>query len=147
MVTGAGVTFFIHNEIISYNVRFKMASYKASVPRGANLQDGYGNFLPQPVRNWYFLALTVLSEIYTGMVTDFKSFQMGQGQGGWKFQPADLEHRLVIDRGASPRSWQQWLSDRPVVEIRPPGFHSVFPGYISLIIVDQNMDIWNTAFQ
>jgi hypothetical protein len=49
-------------------------------------------------------------------------------------KPADLEHRLVIDWGASPRSWHQWLTDRPVVEIRPPGFHSVFPGYMDFVL-------------
>ncbi len=34
---------------------------------------------------------------------------------------ADLENRLVIDWGGSPRSWHQWFSDRTVLEIRPEG--------------------------
>ena len=33
----------------------------------------------------------------------------------------DLENRLVIDWGRSPRSWHQWFSDRNVLEIRPEG--------------------------
>lgn len=44
----------------------------------------------------------------------------------------DLEGRLVIDWGASTRSWVQWLNpDKPkaVVEIRAPGRGVDFPGY------------------
>ena len=46
----------------------------------------------------------------------------------------DLEDRVVIDWGPSPRSWCQRLTDRDVVEIRPAGFHSVFPGYMDFVL-------------
>ncbi len=46
----------------------------------------------------------------------------------------DLEDRVVIDWGPSPRCWCQWLTDRDLVEIRPAGFHSVFPGYMDFVL-------------
>jgi hypothetical protein len=33
----------------------------------------------------------------------------------------DLEDRLVIDWGKGALAWHQWYTDRPVIEIRPPG--------------------------
>jgi hypothetical protein len=33
----------------------------------------------------------------------------------------DLEHRVVIDWGKGAQAWHQWLSDKPIVEIRAPG--------------------------
>lgn len=33
----------------------------------------------------------------------------------------DLEDRVVIDWGKGALAWHQWFTDRPVIEIRPPG--------------------------
>jgi hypothetical protein len=44
----------------------------------------------------------------------------------------ELRDRLVIDWGASPRAWHQWLSaeaDKEVIELRPRGFVREFSGF------------------
>lgn len=46
----------------------------------------------------------------------------------------DLKHRVVIDWGAAAISWHQWLSDKAVIEIRPPGYVNKFPGYPDCIV-------------
>ena len=46
----------------------------------------------------------------------------------------DLENRVVINWGASPRAWFQWLSPREVCEILPTGYVRDFPGYDDLIV-------------
>jgi hypothetical protein len=47
---------------------------------------------------------------------------------------ADLETRVVIDWGASPRMWHQWLKPREVVEILPAGYVRDFPGYDEVVL-------------
>lgn len=46
----------------------------------------------------------------------------------------DLENRVVIEWGASPRAWHQWLSQREVVEILPKGYVKEFPGYLDFVL-------------
>ncbi len=45
-----------------------------------------------------------------------------------------LRDRLVIDWGASTRSWHQWLKDKPVIELRPRGFVREFSGYDDVLL-------------
>lgn len=47
---------------------------------------------------------------------------------------ADLEKRVVIDWGASPRMWHQWLTSREVVEILPQGYVREFPGFDEVLL-------------
>jgi hypothetical protein len=50
---------------------------------------------------------------------------------------ADLEHRLVVAWGPSPRAWVQSLSperDKEVMEILPPGFVRPFPGFLEFTL-------------
>ena len=47
---------------------------------------------------------------------------------------ADLEKRVVINWGASPRMWHQWLKPREVVEILPQGYVLEFPGYDEVLL-------------
>lgn len=49
-------------------------------------------------------------------------------------QFADLEDRVVIDWGASTRSWHQWLREREVVEVLPTGYVKDFPGYLDFVL-------------
>lgn len=46
----------------------------------------------------------------------------------------DLEQRVVIDWGASTRSWHQWLSEKEVTQVLPLGFTRPFPGYLDFIL-------------
>lgn len=46
----------------------------------------------------------------------------------------DFDNRLVIDWGASPRAWHQWLKAREIVEILPRGYIGEFPGYLELAL-------------
>jgi hypothetical protein len=56
----------------------------------------------------------------------------------------DLEERVVIEWGASTRSWHQWLSAREVVEILPKGYVREFPGYLDFVLTyDELRDIVN----
>lgn len=47
---------------------------------------------------------------------------------------AALENRVVIDWGASPRMWHQWLKPREVVEILPAGYVRDFPGFDEVVL-------------
>ena len=47
---------------------------------------------------------------------------------------ADLEDRVIIDWGASTRSWHQWLRDKEVAEILPSGYVREFPGYLDFVL-------------
>jgi hypothetical protein len=47
---------------------------------------------------------------------------------------ADLEQRVIIDWGASTRSWHQWLRDREVMEVLPTGYVKEFPGYLEFVL-------------
>lgn len=51
----------------------------------------------------------------------------------------DLEQRVVIDWGASPRMWHQWLKPRKVVEILPQGYVREFPGYDEVLLTHQEL--------
>lgn len=56
----------------------------------------------------------------------------------------DLEDRVVIEWGASTRSWHQWLSPREVVEVLPKGYVDEFPGYLDFLITcDELISIVN----
>lgn len=46
----------------------------------------------------------------------------------------DLERRVVIDWGASTRSWHQWLKPKEIVEVLPRGYVTEFPGYDDFIL-------------
>ena len=56
----------------------------------------------------------------------------------------DIERRVVIAWGSNPLAWHQWLcrtgkgvvdeGNKPVVEIRPPGYVRDFPGYLDVIL-------------
>lgn len=55
----------------------------------------------------------------------------------------DLTDRLVIDWGASTRSWYQWLhknDPKQVVEILPAGYVKEFPGFEDVIITFDELD-------
>lgn len=45
----------------------------------------------------------------------------------------DLEERVIIDWGKNAINWNQWLSDKEVIEI-VPGFDSKFPGYNEIVL-------------
>lgn len=47
---------------------------------------------------------------------------------------ADLENRVVIDWGASPRMWHQWLREREVIEVLPAGYVRDFPGLEDVVL-------------
>lgn len=47
---------------------------------------------------------------------------------------SELENRVVINWGATPRAWHQWLGPREVVEILPKGYVSEFPGYDDVLL-------------
>ncbi|MBA3850585.1 MAG: excinuclease ABC subunit C, partial [Opitutus sp.] len=47
---------------------------------------------------------------------------------------AALENRVVIDWGASPRMWHQWLKEREVIEVLPDGYVRDFPGYDEVVL-------------
>jgi len=44
----------------------------------------------------------------------------------------DLKDRVVIDWGKGALAWHQWLSDKEIVEILPPGYVKDFPGFQDL---------------
>ena len=47
---------------------------------------------------------------------------------------SDFENRLVIDWGASPRAWHQWLKAREILEILPTEYIGEFPGYLEFVL-------------
>jgi hypothetical protein len=46
----------------------------------------------------------------------------------------DIKDRVVIDWGKSALAWHQWLTNKEVVEILPPGYVRDFPGYLDFVI-------------
>lgn len=46
----------------------------------------------------------------------------------------DLEDRVIVDWGASTRSWHQWLREKEVVEVLPTGYVKEFPGYLDFVL-------------
>jgi hypothetical protein len=51
----------------------------------------------------------------------------------------DLEQRVVIDWGASPRMWHQWLGPREVIEILPKGYVREFPGFDDVLLTHNEL--------
>lgn len=51
----------------------------------------------------------------------------------------DLERRVVIDWGASTRSWHQWMGPREVIEVLPKGYVTEFPGYDDFILTFEQL--------
>lgn len=55
----------------------------------------------------------------------------------------DLIDRLVIDWGASTRSWHQWLREdkaKEVIEILPKGYYDEFPGFEDFILTFNDLE-------
>ena len=46
----------------------------------------------------------------------------------------DLENLVIIEWGKSTRAWDQWLTEKKVVEILPRGYVRFFPGYLDFIL-------------
>lgn len=46
----------------------------------------------------------------------------------------DLENLVIIEWGKSTRAWDQWLTEKKVVEILPKGYLRFFPGYLDFIL-------------
>ncbi|HEU0197339.1 MAG TPA: GIY-YIG nuclease family protein [Nevskiaceae bacterium] len=52
----------------------------------------------------------------------------------------DLEERVVINWGASTRSWHQWLRHKEVTEVLPAGYARPFPGYLDFVLGYHELD-------
>lgn len=52
----------------------------------------------------------------------------------------DLEERVVINWGASTRSWHQWLRPKEVTEVLPAGYARPFPGYLDFVLGYHELD-------
>ena len=57
---------------------------------------------------------------------------------------AEFEDLVIIEWGKSTRRWDQWLTEKEVVEIRPNGYVRPFPGYLdSSLKFDELCEIVN----
>ncbi|MCR9247057.1 MAG: GIY-YIG nuclease family protein [bacterium] len=70
--------------------------------------------------------------------------EMGRGNLCYELVPqeqfAPLRDRLVIDWGAGTRNWHQHLCAKEVLEIRPKGYVTEFPGYDDVLLTFDGLE-------
>lgn len=106
--------------------------------RGADMMLG---FLGERGRRCRFVSAYRVAGVVEGEVplpADFPTQAFGCGRFRYDLVPdstfSDLFQRLVIDWGASTRSWVQWLKPKDVIEILPVGYVRDFPGYEDIVL-------------